>query len=73
MSKSFNYVGVDVSKSYLDASFNRRLKRFENSPAGFKSLRAYLLTLCDASGKPPRVICEASGGYQLPMMLALAG
>ena len=65
----FCVVGVDVSKKHLDAHElpGGRSKRFPNTRAGIRSLRAWVC---------PRVrwvVYESTGSYHLPMEDAMAG
>lgn len=58
------YVGVDVSKQWLDVAIDsRKLPRRHNTPAGIQQL------LKDLQGleQPVHVIAEPTGGYQKPM------
>src|SRR6266852_9337587 len=58
MSASIVYVGVDVSKDYLDLSCGARLG---NDPAGHRQLAALL--------QPgSRAVCEATGPYHRLMV-----
>jgi transposase len=57
--QTISYLGVDVSKAYLDLSNAGRLT---NNQAGFKALVGLL------KAEPRRVICEASGPYHGPMV-----
>lgn len=61
MSASGVYVGIDVSKEYLDLdSFDHKAARIRNSPAGIQGLVRRIQTF------PERIIvcCEATGGYE---------
>ena len=62
-------VGIDVSKGALDSHLlpaeNRA--RFDNRPQGLEQLVAWA-----ASHRPERIVLEASGGYELAAVAALA-
>jgi transposase len=54
-----DYVGVDVSKHYLDLAITgRRVKRFGNTQAGLNGLVARLGELAR-----PHLVCEATGSH----------
>lgn len=62
------HIGVDVSKKHLDLSpFDKGPGRIPNNPAGFQQLARRINRL---SGSPI-VTCEASGGYERALLLAL--
>lgn len=58
---SARYVGIDVSKATLDVWVHpdRSYQRVANTPEGLQALLAGI-----APGKPERIVCEASGGYE---------
>ena len=64
--------GVDVAAKTLvasvlmEGSHKRKNKQFDNSPAGFAALIAWL-----TSWKVVRVVCEATGVYHLDMAFAI--
>lgn len=63
-------VGIDVSKEQLDVFFHPGGERLAlaNEPQGHRELRKRL------SGERPRlVVLEATGGYEVPLVAALAG
>ena len=68
MTNHTTFIGIDISKNYLDVHFlqsNKRL-RLENSKAGCGQLRKYLAKLpC------PVVGLEASGGYERQVLRRL--
>ncbi len=66
MARSF--VGVDVSKERLDACRlpGGEAKAFANTPAGHAELVAWARSADD-----PRVVLEATGGYERPALFAL--
>jgi transposase len=61
-------IGVDVSKSWLDVARHgvADVTRFTNAPDGVAAL---LMSL--ASSLPALVVSEATGGYEMAMVLAL--
>lgn len=65
MSQPLCHLGVDVSKASLDLHHLAKSWQVPNSPQGFRKLIAYL------KKHPARVVCEASGPYHLPLVLAL--
>lgn len=67
-SDDYQWVGVDVSKGYLDVYFldSQRLARYPNDEAGIHELQRDASTL-----EQPAVVCEASGGYEQAMVSAL--
>jgi transposase len=61
------YVGLDISKARLEYTLeDERTASTSNDPAGHAALIAYLKQL-----PQPRVICEASGGYERRVVAAL--
>jgi transposase len=62
------YVGVDVSKESLDLAIHdeRQQWHFTNDPAGIRKVIALL-----RKHKPAMVCFEASGGYEVPLWIAL--
>ncbi len=63
------YVGIDVAKGWLDVAARPGAApwRVDNDPAGVALLVAQLDTLA-----PALVVLEASGGYERPVVAALA-
>ena len=64
-----SFVGIDVSKAYLDVAFRpsgERL-RVSNSESGIAELVARLSTM-----RPTLVVLEATGGYQAALVASLA-
>jgi transposase len=53
-------IGIDIAKDFLDAYrlSDGAAKRFQNSPAGFRTLSTWL-----GEGMPTRVVFEATGAY----------
>jgi transposase len=60
------YVGVDVAKATLQVHVQGRQTELTNAPAGQKKLCRQLQGLTGA-----QVICEATGGYEQPLVQAL--
>ena len=58
MNKAVVYVGVDVSKAYLDVAWAQRSRRFANNKSGLSALRKWI------QHSAVHLICEASGGYE---------
>jgi transposase len=59
-----NHVGIDVSKQHLDVSISgNKSQRFANTQTGLRSLHQKLGRLAR-----PRVTCEATGGYEKPLV-----
>lgn len=69
MPKEGSSVGIDVSKSRLDIAITPSGKAFStaNTPAGIQQLVKSL-----ASQRVERVVVEATGGIEQPLVLALA-
>ena len=63
------YVGIDVAKAHLDVAWEQTHWRLSNDPNGHRALVKRL----EKTGAPSiHVICEASGGYERALLLALA-
>lgn len=62
-------IGIDVSKAALDSHLlpDESRTRFDNTPEGHEGLIAWA-----ASHRPQRIVLEASGGYEMPVVAALA-
>jgi transposase len=60
------YVGIDVAKATLQVHLNGHQIEFANSADGHAQLSKKLASLTS-----PQVICEATGGYERPMVAAL--
>jgi transposase len=58
MNKAVVYVGVDVSKAWLDVAWADRSRRFANNKSGLNALLRWI------QQSPVHLICEASGGYE---------
>lgn len=69
MSAALTFVGIDVSRRWLDLAFRPagRSERLANDEAGVEACRARLEAL-----RPERVVLEASGGLESPLVAALA-
>lgn len=63
-------VGIDVSKGTLDVAFglDQPVRQFPNTARGHKDLAAVL-----RRRRPARIVMEATGGYELPVLRHLAG
>ena len=69
MSSPVVYVGMDIAKATLDLhalSTPPQSRQFANSPVGHRALVRWLQGLGGV-----HVVCEASGGYERPVVLAL--
>jgi len=62
-------IGIDVSKAALDSHLlpDESRARFDNTAEGHERLVAWA-----GSHQPQRIVLEASGGYELPVVAALA-
>src|SRR5712691_6378969 len=60
------YAGVDVAKASLQLHLQGRQTEFPNQPAGLAKLRQQLQTIPHV-----HVVCEATGGYERPLVQAL--
>ena len=58
MNKAVVYVGVDVSKAYLDVAWAEGSRRFANNKSRLSALRKGI------QHSAVHLICEASGGYE---------
>jgi transposase len=67
MKKEKVYVGIDVAKAHLDIAWGDMLWRVTNDAGGHRKLRERLVAMNDSI----HVICEASGGYERALLLAL--
>ena len=69
MEQEATYVGIDVSKTQVDVAVRPTDDRWEapNDEAGNRQLVSRLKTL-----EPIMVLLEASGGFELPLVAALA-
>jgi transposase len=62
------YVGIDVAKAHLDVAWEKRSWRVSNDAVGHRTL---VKCLEKTSAPSLHVICEASGGYERALLLAL--
>lgn len=60
------FVGLDISKARLDTHTSGNHREDNNNPEGHATLIHHLRTL-----HRPRVICEATGGYEKAIVVAL--
>jgi len=60
MNSTVVYIGVDVSKAYLDVAWAERSRRFANGKSGWGALIKWI----KQGALPVHLICEASGGYE---------
>lgn len=62
------YVGIDVSKEYLDVAVSgrREVQRIKNDDSGLELLKKQLEEL-----KPERIVMEASGGFERRPLAAM--
>ena len=67
MTTPFVYAGLDIAKASLDLHLNDQAGNFTHDPAGCSALVARLQTL----GSPVLVVCEATGGWERPVVAAL--
>ena len=67
MSAATVYVGIDIAKATLAVRFLDRNVERPNTPAGHTELCTTLRELA----RPVQVICEATGGYERALVLAL--
>jgi transposase len=63
---SIIYVGLDIGKISLQVNLQNQNFALPNSPAGHRKLVSLLKTL----SKPLLVVCEATGGYEQPVVVA---
>lgn len=68
-STQFNWVGIDVSKEYLDVYClqHQVSTRYPNNASGIAALQETLVQLI-----LPAVVCEASGGYEQELVWTLS-
>ena len=69
MKQTIVYIGIDVAKAHLDVAWQKRLRRFDNDKAGRATLVKWIK---QKQSDPVQVICEASGGYEQPLLESLA-
>jgi transposase len=68
MSKKKTFIGIDVSKDFLEVAVHQRETRFAvaNKESDFPQLIAELISL-----RPKRIVLEATGGLEIPVVSAL--
>lgn len=68
MAKRKNYIGIDVSKQLLEVAVHEHQFRYRcaNKQSAFAELRAELIAL-----RPARIVVEATGGLEKPLVAAL--
>jgi transposase len=66
MKQALVYLGMDVAKAHLDASFAGASRRFANNKTGCGVLLKWIKTL-----GPVQIVCEASGGYEQTLLEVL--
>src|SRR4029450_13260855 len=65
------YLGIDVSKEKLAVVFGGHYRQFANSQEGHRGLIAWIKKESARLQVDLQVVCEATGGYQLALALAL--
>jgi transposase len=60
------FIGLDISKARLDVHTSGKHREDKNTPEGHTSLIKHLRSL-----HRPRVVCEATGGYETAIVTAL--
>lgn len=63
---NITFVGLDISKARLDIHTSGKHREEKNTPEGHAALIKHLQSL-----RHPRVICEATGGYETAIVAAL--
>src|SRR5690349_18669136 len=68
MSKKKTFIGIDVSKEFLEVAVHQRETRFAvaNKETEFPKLLAELISL-----RPKRIVLEATGGLEIPVVSIL--
>jgi transposase len=66
MSAPIVYLGLDVAKKSLDLDLNGLALHFTHDPAGCKKLLCRVKALCG----PIQIVCEATGGWENPIVTA---
>lgn len=68
MSKKKTFIGIDISKTVLEVAVHQRKTRFAvaNKESAFPELIAQLVAL-----RPKRIVLEATGGLEIPVVSAL--
>lgn len=62
------YVGIDISRSTLDVAVygDDKLRQYKNNPDGIEKLCSLMNKI-----KPALIVFEATGGYEMPLYIAL--
>ncbi len=68
MKEQLVYLGVDITKTYLDAARGNQQRRFSNDAGGHRELIQWVKPMKESV----QVICESSGGYERKLVQALA-
>ena len=63
-----SYIGIDVSKKKLDIHYQGHKDAFEQSTSAYRKLIKWITSL----ERDVVVVCEATGGYEKPLIRALA-
>ncbi|MEO6786224.1 MAG: transposase [Chthoniobacteraceae bacterium] len=67
MNQTLVHAGLDIAKATLDLHLQGRAWSYPHDPPGCAALLARLA----AAGAPAQVICEATGGWERPVVAAL--
>jgi transposase len=67
MNQTLVYIGLDIAKATLDLHHRDQASTFPHDPAGC----AALIVLLRRLQAPCHVVCEATGGWERPIVLAL--
>ncbi len=64
------YVGIDISRDTPDIAIkgDDKPRQFMNTPDGIRAICDFLTKL-----KPTLIVFEATGGYEMPLYIALTG
>lgn len=77
MTKLRNYIGIDISKEWLDVAVIRKespapssilLERYDNTPNGLKTLKKQLLAVNVPLNTSTLVVCENTGIYKTSLV-----
>lgn len=77
MTKVKNYIGIDISKNWLDVAVLRKqspvpsailAERFDNDANGLKKLKKQLVAIHVPFNKSTLVVCENTGIYKAPLI-----
>ncbi len=65
----YSYVGVDISKAKFDVYHQKKTWSVEQNP---EKIQEFIKTILGSTlDKPLLVVCEATGGYEQPLIVAL--